>query len=87
MTRNGDSVPADAGTMERMLSNTRDSLSELRGLARGSNNGRAAAASLEPHAATRLVQQVQGLLDMVEPTAHGEDRDGVGPQQPSVTRR
>jgi hypothetical protein len=78
VTRNGDSVPADAGTIERMLSNTRDSLSELRGLARGSKNGHAAAANLEPHAATRLVQQVQGLLDMVEPTAQGEDRDGRG---------
>jgi type II secretory pathway predicted ATPase ExeA len=87
VTRNGDSVPADAGTIERMLSNTRDSLSELRGLARGSNNGRAAAANLEPHAATRLVQQVQGLLDMVEPAAQAEDRDGAGAQQPSVTRR
>jgi len=59
----------------------------LRGLARGSKNGRAAAANLEPHAATRLVQQVQGLLDMVEPTARGEDRDGAEPPQPSVTRR
>jgi len=78
VTPNGDSVPADAGTIERMLSNTRDSLSELRGLARGSKNGHATAKNAELRPATRLVHQVQSLLDMVEPTAQGEDRDGRG---------
>jgi type II secretory pathway predicted ATPase ExeA/uncharacterized protein YoxC len=86
-TRNGDSVAASPGGMERMLSNTRDSLSELRRLARGSKNGHATAKNAELRPATRLVHQVQSLLDLVEPAVQGEDLDGRGPQQLGVTRR
>jgi len=56
---------ADPSGLEQMLSSTRESLCDLRQLARGVKDRHAASEREEPHAANRLAQQVESLLDMV----------------------